>query len=284
MAMLLSGKEVTAALNDALKARTDALYQNYIFPVLATVRVGQRDDDIAYERGILKRCESAGVRVRRYILPVDRTAQRDLELLIDELNANALISGILLFRPLPADFDEEALCRRIAPAKDVDCASDADLCAAFLGTDGFSPCTAEAVMRVLEHYGIDCAGKRAVVIGRSKVIGKPAAMLLLNRNATVTVCHSKTENLQAVCRDADILIAAAGKPKMVTADFVKPGAAVLDVGIHWDETAGTLCGDVDFESVSPVAGCITPVPGGIGPVTTSVLVAHVIDAAERNAK
>lgn len=284
MATILSGKEVTAKLNEELKNRVDALYTQYIFPVLATVRVGERDDDVSYEKGILARCEKVGVKVRRYILP-ERVTQADLESLIDELNANMLISGILLFRPLPKGFDEAALCARIAPSKDVDSATDASLSSVFLGKkDGFLPCTPEACMTILDHYGIDCTGKRAVVLGRSAVVGKPAAMLLLGKNATVTVCHSKTRDLAAVCREADILIAAVGRAKLVTADFIKPGAVVLDVGIHWDETAGKLCGDVDYDAVCEIAGAITPVPGGVGTVTTSVLVQHVIDAAERNAK
>lgn len=284
MAIILSGKEVTAKLNEELKNRVDALYTQYIFPVLATIRVGERDDDVSYERGILARCEKVGVKVRRYILP-DTVTQQDLEGLIDELNANTLISGILLFRPLPKGFDEQALCERIAVKKDVDSAVGLSLASVFLGKkDGFVPCTPAACMEMLKYYNIDCKGKRAVVIGRSLVVGKPVAMLLLEQNATVTVCHSKTEDLAAVCREADILVAAVGRPKFVTKDFVKPGATVLDVGIHWDEAAGKLCGDVDFDSVAPVAGAITPVPGGVGTVTTSVLVGHVIDAAERNAK
>ena len=284
MATVLSGKEVTAKLNDELKSRVDALYTQYIFPVLATIRVGEREDDVSYEKGILARCEKVGVKVRRYILP-ERVTQADLEGLIDELNANMLISGILLFRPLPKGFDEAALCAQIAPSKDVDSATDASLSSVFLGKkDGFLPCTPEACMKILDHYGIDCTGKRAVVLGRSAVVGKPAALLLLGKNATVTVCHSKTQDLAAVCKDADILIAAVGRPKLVTADFIKPGAVVLDVGIHWDAQAGKLCGDVDYDAVCEIAGAITPVPGGVGTVTTSVLVQHVIDAAERNAK
>lgn len=284
MAMILSGKEVTAKLNEELKSRVEALQLQYIFPVLATVRVGERDDDVSYERGILARCEKVGVKVRRYILP-DCVTQADLISLIDELNANSLISGVLLFRPLPKGFDEAALCERIALRKDVDSASGQSLSSVFLGRkDGFAPCTPAACMEILKHYNIDCAGKRAVVIGRSLVVGKPVSQLLLEQNATVTVCHSKTEDLAAVCREADILVAAIGKPKFITGDFVKPGAAVLDVGIHWDEAAGKLCGDVDFDSVAGIAGAITPVPGGIGTVTTSVLVKHVIDAAERNAR
>lgn len=284
MATILSGKEVVSALNDELKRRVDALYTQYIFPVLATIRVGEREDDVSYEKGILSRCEKVGVKVRRYILP-DTVTQQDLEGLIDELNANALISGILLFRPLPKGFDEQALCERISVKKDVDSAAGLSLSSVFLGKkDGFVPCTPAACMELLKYYNIDCRGKRAVVIGRSLVVGKPVAMLLLEQNATVTVCHSKTEDLAAVCREADILVAAVGRPKFVTKDFVKPGAAVLDVGIHRDGQAGKLCGDVDYEGVSQIAGAITPVPGGVGTVTTSVLVQHVIDAAERNAR
>lgn len=284
MAMLLSGKDVTAALNEKLRKRVDELHTRYIFPVLATIRVGDRGDDVSYEKGIVSRCEKLGIKVRRYILPL-RVTQDEILQLIDELNADALISGILLFRPLPKTFDEAALCQRIAPQKDVDCASDASLSALFLGKDtGFAPCTPAACMKILEHYQIDCTAKRAVVLGRSLVVGKPAAMLLLDKNATVTICHSKTEQLAALCREADILLAAAGKAKLVTAEFIKPGAIVLDVGIHYDAASGAICGDVDLDSVAPIAGAVTPVPGGVGTVTTSVLAEHVIDAAERNAK
>ena len=273
---LLDGKTVARALQAELKNRVDALYLEYIFPVLATIRVGEDPAAVSYETGMLKAAKATGVRVRRYILPADVT-QDDVAQLIREINRDSLLSGLLLLRPLPETMSEEALTSLIDPKKDVDCANLHDL-------PYFVPCTAEACMELLRRYEIPVEGKRAVVLGRSRTAGLPAAKLLLEANATVTVCHSRTENLAAVAREGDILLAALGRRAMIGADFVKPGAVVLDVGIHRSPDTGKLCGDVDFAAAAPLASAITPVPGGVGAVTSTILMRHVIDGAERSAK
>ncbi|MBQ6160167.1 MAG: bifunctional 5,10-methylenetetrahydrofolate dehydrogenase/5,10-methenyltetrahydrofolate cyclohydrolase [Oscillospiraceae bacterium] len=276
MPTILDGKAVAKELQAELKARVDALYLEYVFPVLATVRVGEDAAAVSYETGMLKAAKATGVRVRRYILPAD-VSQTDVAQLIREINADRLLSGLLLLRPLPEHMDEDALTALIQPEKDVDCANLHDL-------PLFVPCTAEACMELLRRYALPVEGRRAVVLGRSRTAGLPAAKLLLEANATVTVCHSRTENLPAVAREGDILLAALGRRGMITADYIKPGAVVLDVGIHRDPETGRLCGDVDFDAVSPLASALTPVPGGVGAVTSTILMRHVIDGAERNAK
>lgn len=276
MSTILDGKRVAAALQAELKARVDALYLDYVFPVLATIRVGEDSAAISYETGMLKAAKATGVRVRRYILPADVT-QADVAQLIREINDDKLLSGLLLLRPLPAHMDEEALTSLISPRKDVDCAN-------LKALPWFVPCTAEACMELLRRYDLPVEGRRAVVLGRSRTAGLPAAKLLLEANATVTVCHSRTGDLAAVAREGDILLAALGRRGMIQADFVKPGAVVLDVGIHRSPDTGRLCGDVDFDAVLPVAGALTPVPGGVGAVTSTILMRHVIDEAERSAR
>jgi methylenetetrahydrofolate dehydrogenase (NADP+)/methenyltetrahydrofolate cyclohydrolase len=276
MPTILDGKAVAKELQAELKARVDKLYLEYIFPVLATVRVGEDPGAISYENGLLKAARMTGVRVRRYMFPAD-TAQADIETLIRQINADPLLSGLLLLRPFPESYDEDALTALIKPEKDVDCANLHDL-------PYFVPCTAEACMELLRRYEIPVEGKRAVVLGRSRTAGLPAAKLLLEANATVTVCHSRTVDLPAVAREGDILLAALGRRGMIGAACVKPGAAVLDVGIHRDPETGKLCGDVDFDAVSPLASAVTPVPGGVGAVTSTILMRHVIDGAERNAR
>ena len=274
-ATILSGSAAASALRAELKKRTEELYLQYIFPVLATVRVGEDGGALSYEKGLLRAAQQTGVRVRRYILP-DTVTQRELSELIDQINADPLLSGLLLLRPLPKQLDEKALSGRILPQKDVDCANEsAQPC--------FTPCTAEACMELLRQHGIVCEGRRAVVLGRSKSVGLPAARLLLAENATVTVCHSRTRDTAALCREADILIAAAGKQGMVTRDFIKPGAAVLDVGVHYDPQSGRLCGDV-LPEAAELAGALSPVPGGVGALTSTILMRHVVDAAERSAR
>lgn len=273
---LLDGRAVAKTLQAELKARVDALYLEYVFPVLATIRVGADPSAISYEAGMLKAAKATGVRVRRYILPAD-VSQEDVAVLIREINLDPLLSGLLLLRPLPAHMDEEALTSLIDPKKDVDCANLHDL-------PLYVPCTAEACMELLRRYGLPIEGKRAVVLGRSRTAGLPAAKLLLEANATVTVCHSRTADLAAVAREGDILLAALGRRAMIGADYVKPGAVVLDVGIHRDPQSGRLCGDVDYAAVSPLTSAITPVPGGVGAVTSTILMRHVIDGAERSAK
>ena len=276
MPTILDGAAVAKKLQSELKARVDALYLEYVFPVLATIRVGEDPAAVSYETGMLKAAKATGVRVRRYILPADVTTE-DLTELIRGINADMLISGLLLLRPLPDHVDEDAVTALIAPEKDVDCANLHDL-------PYYVPCTAEACMELLRRYEIPVEGKRAVVLGRSRTAGLPAAKLLLEANATVTVCHSRTADLAAVAREGDILLAALGRRGMIGVDFIKPGAVVLDVGIHRDLESGKLCGDVDSDAVALLASALTPVPGGVGAVTSTSLMRHVIDGAERSAR
>ena len=291
MAKQLLGKEVTDALNAKLTERAAALKQQGVTPTLGILRIGEDPSDLSYERGATKRAELIGIDVQKFVLPADATKE-DVLFAIDQLNANDAIHGVLMFRPLPkhlkADTDE--ICNRLDPKKDVDCMTDLSNAGVFEGRAdlGFAPCTPAACMEILDYYGIDCKGKNAVVIGRSLVVGKPAAMMLLGKNATVTVCHTKTEDLPGICRKADILVSAAGVLGSLTKDFVRPGQVVIDVSINWDANKpnskgglGAIAGDAVFAEVEPIVEAITPVPGGVGSVTTSVLMKHVIEAAER---
>ena len=279
MATVLSGKEVTAALNASLSARSAALFADGIRPCLAIVRLGQEPGDIAYERGAMKRAEAVGVTVRQYVLP--RTAsQEELLAVIREINEDTSVHGALLLRPFPVQIDDRTVRNALRAEKDMDGITDASLAGVFTNTPcGYAPCTAEACMAVLDHYGIDPAGMRTTVIGRSLVIGKPIAMMLLRRNATVTICHTRTKDMAREIRRAELVIAAAGQPKMVTADMLKDGQILIDVGVNVDEE-GNLCGDADYEAAGQLDLSITPVPGGVGMVTSSVLMRHVIEAAE----
>ena len=283
MATLFKGAEVNAGLNERIMNDVEQLKAKGINPTLGIVRVGERPDDLSYERGATKRAESLGVAVEKFVLPVDVT-QDELLKVIKDINANDAIHGVLLFRPLPKHLDEDLICNTLAAEKDIDGITDLSNAGIVTGKElGFAPCTPSACMEILDHYGIDCKGKTAVVIGRSLVVGKPAAMMLIKKNATVTVCHTRTVDMPAVCREADILIVAAGKAGVVGADYVKPGQIVIDVGINWNEEKQKLCGDVDFDAVEPIVEAITPVPGGVGTVTTSVLVSHVVEAAKKKA-
>jgi methylenetetrahydrofolate dehydrogenase (NADP+)/methenyltetrahydrofolate cyclohydrolase len=278
MTVIMKGSEVAAAMKEALLRDVEALAQKGVTPQVGIVRVGARPDDLAYERGARKRMEAVGIRCVVTELPED-IGQVAFEQAFAAVNDDPATHGILLFRPLPKQLNEEAVRSMINPLKDIDGMSPVNMAKVFSGDEsGFAPCTPEAVMEVLAHFGIDLKGKRVTVVGRSMVVGKPLAMLLLKQHATVTICHTRTVDLAATCRNAEILIAAAGKAKMITADFVAPGAVVIDVGINVDE-AGNLCGDVDFNAVAPTAGSITPVPGGVGAVTSSVLAKHVVRAA-----
>ena len=280
MATILKGAEVVTALNERIRAEADALKAGGMTPALAVVRVGERADDIAYERGILKRAESVGVAVRLFALPETATERALLDT-IRQINESDVIHGCLIFRPLPKGIDDEKIRAALLPEKDVDGITDGSLAGVFAGTKrGFPPCTAAACVEILDHYGIDPLGKKAVVIGRSLVIGKPVAMMLLQKHATVTICHTKTKNMPEVTHQADILIVAAGRAGVVGAEYVSAGQTVLDVGINFT-TEGKMVGDVDFEAVEPAVEAITPVPGGVGTVTTSVLMAHVVEAARR---
>ncbi len=280
MAKQLLGKEVTAALNERIKADVAALNAKGIKPTLGVIRVGERPDDLSYERGATKRCETLGVEYKKYLLPAD-VSQEELLKVVDEVNKDDNIHGVLMFRPLPKHIDQTLVENALAAEKDVDCQTDASLGGVFTGKKvGFPPCTPQACMEILDHYGIDCTGKKAVVIGRSLVVGKPAAQMLIKKNATVTTCHTRTIDMPSVAREAEILIVAAGRAGVVGAEYAAPGQIVIDVGINVNEE-GKLCGDVDYAAVEPIVDAITPVPGGVGSVTTSVLVGHVVEAAMR---
>lgn len=283
MARELLGKEVTEKLNSEIKAEAAALQARNITPTLAILRIGAREDDLSYERGAMKRCETLGVACKSFVMKEDVTREEVLET-IHKVNGDSDIHGVLIFRPFPKHLDEQEILSHLSPEKDVDGITAASMASVFTGEGrGFPPCTAEACMKVLEHYQIPIQGKRAVVIGRSLVIGKPVSMMLLRKNATVTICHTRTVDIEKIAREADILVAAAGKAGVVDGSFVSPGQTVLDVGIHVNE-AGKLCGDVDYEQAAPIVECITPVPGGVGSVTTSVLVGHVVQAAKNQTK
>ncbi len=280
MAEHWKGAPVAQALTVRLIVKANQLKVQGIVPTLAIVRVGERPEDLSYERGALKRCEKVGIRVRQFTLP-EESSHGDLLALIEQINADREIHGCLLFRPLPPQIDEAAICAALDPAKDVDGITAGSLAAVFTGSGaGYPPCTAQACMEILDYYGCDLTGKRAVVVGRSLVVGKPLSMLLLGKNATVTLCHTRTAGLAAECRRAEVLIAAAGRANMIGRDHLAPGQLVLDVGINVDEN-GNLVGDVDFAAADEIVGAVTPVPGGVGAVTTSVLAAHVLQAAEQ---
>ncbi|MBQ8768047.1 MAG: bifunctional 5,10-methylenetetrahydrofolate dehydrogenase/5,10-methenyltetrahydrofolate cyclohydrolase [Oscillospiraceae bacterium] len=290
MAQKLLGKEVNEAIVAELHARVAALRAKGITPTLAILRVGENPSDLSYEKGATAKAEAVGVEIKKFQLPEDADKAQILAL-IDRLNADTSVHGVLMLRPLPAHLkaDQNEICNRLDPKKDVDCMTELSNAGVFEGRTGlgFAPCTAAACMEILDHYKIDCTGKNAVVIGRSLVVGKPVAMMLLSRNATVTVCHTKTANTAKICRNADIIISAAGKLKSLTKDFVRPGQVVIDVSMNWDaekitaKGKGGMSGDAVFDEIEPIVAAITPVPGGVGAVTTSVLMKHVVEAAEQ---
>ena len=283
MAKQLLGKEVNEKLNARIIAQCEELKAKGINPTLGIVRCGERPDDLSYEKGATKRAEEVGVAVKNFVLPENATKEEVLAV-IDQVNADTSIHGVLMFRPLPKHLkaDQDEICNRLDPRKDVDGMTDGSNAGVFMGKKlGFAPCTPAACMEILDHYGIDCTGKNAVVIGRSLVVGKPAAMMLMGKNATVTVCHTKTVDTPAVAREADILISAAGVLKSLTKEYVRPGQIVIDVSINWDEAKGGIAGDAVYDEVEPIVEAITPVPGGVGAVTTSVLIGHVVEAAAR---
>lgn len=280
MAELLKGAPVAKAITAQLTQQVEALKEKGVVPTLSIVRVGERPDDISYEKGAMKRCDMCGIAVKNHILPADAT-EEELLAVIEGINQDPSIHGVLLFRPLPKHINENRVCAALAPEKDMDGITDGSMAGIFSGSGtGYPPCTAQACIEILDHYGIEITGKKATVLGRSNVIGKPVAMLLLQRNATVTVCHTRTKDLPGTCAAAEILIAAAGKAGVVSAQHVSEGQIVLDVGINVTEE-GNLVGDVDFTAVEPVVSAITPVPAGVGSVTTAVLAKHVVTAAEK---
>ena len=281
MAQLLKGAEVVSALNDRIKSDVASLALRGVVPTLAILRVGEKPDDLAYERGAMKRAETVGVAIRQIVLP-ETVSQEELLVEIAKINEDATIHGCLMLRPLPRHIDDMRAREALLPEKDIDGITDGSLAGVFTGTKrGFPPCTAQACMEILSYHGIDPAGKSAVVIGRSLVIGKPVAMMLLQKHATVTICHTKTKDMPSVTKRAEILIVAAGRAGVVGAEYVSAGQTVLDVGINFNDE-GKMTGDADFAAVEPIVGAITPVPGGVGTVTTSVLMAHVAEAAKRS--
>ena len=280
-ATLIDGRAVAKAWKENAAARAQAMIAQGVMPHLAVVLVGENPASQVYVRNKENACIKAGVRSTVIRLPAD-CAQQTLEDTVRRLNEDASVDGVLVQLPLPKGLDEEAVLRLIDPDKDVDGFHAVNVGRLASGQPGFVPCTPLGVMKLLEAYDIDPCGKRAVVIGRSNIVGKPMAMLLLAANATVTVCHSRTQNLAEIAREADILVAAVGRPHFVTADMVKPGAAVIDVGIN--RVDGQLVGDVDFNAVSEKAGLITPVPGGVGQMTIAMLLSNTLDAAERRAR
>lgn len=279
MSILMKGADVAKTMKEDLTGEARRLKDRGILPSLTIVRVGARPDDLAYERGARKRMEMIGSECKVVELP-ETITQAEFEKTFFKINEDPKVHGILLFRPLPGHLDDGPVVSRINPLKDVDCMCPVNIAKVFSGDEtGHAPCTPEAVMEMLDYYKIDPRGKKVTVIGRSMVVGKPLSMLLLKRHATVTICHTRTKDLSATCREAEILVAAAGKARMVTADMIGDGAVVVDVGINVD-AKGNLCGDVDFNAAEPVTSYISPVPRGVGSVTSSVLAKHVLKAAE----
>lgn len=279
MAQQLMGKAVADAVCEKLKADVSALRAKGITPKLAIVRVGERGDDIAYERSAMKRMAALDIDVENVLLPED-ISQEALEASFRKVNEDSAVHGMMIFQPLPKHLSAKPLVDMIHPLKDVDGISPLNAAKVFAGdSSGVAPCTPSACMAILAHYGVNLTGKRVAVVGRSMVVGRPLSMLLLKENATVTICHTRTENLADRLKEADIVIAAAGKAKMITAEMVRPETVVIDVGINIDEN-GKLVGDVDDEAVEPIVSAITPVPGGVGSVTTAILAQHVVQAAQ----
>lgn len=281
MALLLDGKETAAALKEKMALRLEKLQEKNICPKLAIVLAGESKPSMMYASFMKKVAAGYGIEAEVEKKP-ESVTEEELADLIDRLNGDASVTGILMMMPLPKGINEEKMVSRIAPDKDIDGLTVANAGRLLAGKEGLFGCTPRAVLSILDHYGIDPQGKKAVVIGRSNVIGKPVSLMLLGRNATVTICHSKTENLADVTRTADILVVAVGRPGYVTEDMVKEGAVVIDVGINRVE--GKTVGDVDFEAVSEKAAAITPVPGGVGSVTTTMVIENILKAAEMQAE
>lgn len=275
----LRGLPVVKSLVQKLEKQIQELKENGVIPKLAVVRVGEREDDIAYEKSIIKRFCDINAAVEVFTLPFN-VSQDTLEETIISLNKDEVIHGIMLFRPLPGHLSQERIKTVIAEEKDVDCMGITNTAYVFDGNKkGYVPCTPQAVVEILDYYGVDLTGKKVTIVGRSLVVGKPLTMLLLERNATVTICHTKTTNLADECKSADIIVACAGVAKMINADYIRAGQIIIDVGINM--VNGKLCGDVDYDSVVNKVKAITPVPGGVGTVTTSVLLKHTINSAMR---
>lgn len=278
MSNLIDGKAVSAAVKERVKNEVAALKDQGVSAALAVIIVGSDPASRVYVNNKKKACEMTGIKSVEYALGEETTQEQLLEL-IDKLNADKSINGILCQLPLPKQIDEKTVIERIDPNKDVDCFSCVNVGKMWVGDGTFKPCTPAGVMELLKAYDIDVAGKNCVIIGRSNIVGKPMAALLLEKNATVTVCHSKTKNLKEICSNADVIVAAVGRAKFVTADMVKDGAVLVDVGINRNEN-GKLCGDIDFENVKDIASYITPVPGGCGPMTIAMLMENTVAAVK----
>ncbi len=278
MAKLIDGKEISAQVKAEVAAAVKELHGNGISVGLAVVIVGDNSASRVYVNNKKKACAEAGILSEEYALP-EQTTQQELLALLDKLNADKGINGILVQLPLPGHIDEKTIINAIAPHKDVDAFHPANVGKIMIGDYDFLPCTPAGIIELLDKSGVDLTGKECVVIGRSNIVGKPMSMLLLHRNATVTICHSRTRDLAAVTRRADVLVVAIGRAKFVTPEMVKPGAVVIDVGMNRDEN-GKLCGDVEFDTVSETAGMITPVPGGVGPMTIATLLKNTVSAAK----
>lgn len=280
MGIRLEGKPVVQALRESISQRVTVLAGKNVKPTVLILRVGEREDDISYERGILRNCEVLGIESRVLPLPQDIT-QSELERTLREANQDKNIHGIMLFRPLPDHLDLEALCNIIDPEKDIDCMSPVNLEKVFEGNSrGFVPCTAKAVVELLKYYEIPLKGANVAVVGRSLVVGKPLAMLLVDENSTVTLCHSRTKEMPSVTSKADIVVAAIGKARFMTEEYFNPESIVVDVGIN-DGGDGRICGDVDFENVIDKVKALNPAIGGIGTITTTILLGNVVLACER---
>lgn len=278
---LIDGKKISAQVKETVAKEVAELKEKGISVGLAVVLVGDNPASKVYVNNKKKACEALGIHSEEYLLP-DSTTEQELLDLVQKLNASQTVNGILVQLPLPKQINETTILRAIDPIKDVDAFHPQNVGKIMIGDFDFLPCTPAGIMDLIASTGVEILGKRCVVIGRSNIVGKPMAMLLLHKNGTVTICHSKTENLTEICREADILVAAVGKANFVTADMVKPGAVVIDVGMNRLDN-GKLCGDVDFEQVKTVAGYLTPVPGGVGPMTIATLMRNTVTAAKLQA-
>jgi methylenetetrahydrofolate dehydrogenase (NADP+)/methenyltetrahydrofolate cyclohydrolase len=281
MSEILSAKPVVLALKNDLREEVARLKDAGNIPTLGIIRVGNRPDDVYYENSIIKNCEGIGIETKKYSL-AENIEMPEFTEVLKQVNADASVHGILIFRPLPKQLDEDVIKYLIDPKKDIDCLSPLNLVKVFEGdTGGLVPCTPAAVIETLKHYRIELQGKNVVIMGRSLVVGKPLSMMLLQKNATVTICHSKTQDMQQIAKKADIIVAAMGKAKLIDNSYVGEQSIVIDVGIN-DAGDGKICGDVDYDAVVDNVQAITPVPGGIGTVTTAILLKHVVQACKQS--
>ncbi|SCG83591.1 methylenetetrahydrofolate dehydrogenase [Proteiniborus sp. DW1] len=279
MAEILKGAPVAKTIKERIKSESDVLKQKGVIPTLGIIRMGNRPDDVSYEKGVIKNCESVGIQARVFEVPVDTPMDKFVELL-KNVNEDNNIHGILMFRPLPSHIDYEIIKNLIDPRKDVDCMNPLNLEKVFEGElDGFVPCTPKAVIEILKHYNIPLVGANVAIINRSMVVGRPLSMMFLGESSTVTICHSKTKNLPEVTANADIVVAAVGKARMLGKEYFTENSVVVDVGIN-DAGEGKICGDVDYDNVVSNVKAITPVPGGVGSVTSAILLSHVIIACK----